>query len=71
MGVINIGLLSEVLLPVPHLVEQHKIIAFVTNETERIDKAISKIEREIELLQEYRIALISEAVTGKIDVREE
>ena len=33
------------------------------------DSAISKAEKQIELLTEYRTALISEAVTGKIDVR--
>ncbi|MFA4921735.1 MAG: restriction endonuclease subunit S [Candidatus Neomarinimicrobiota bacterium] len=48
--------------------EQLQIIQHIEVETKRIDGAISKIEREIELLQEYRTALISEVVTGKIKV---
>jgi hypothetical protein len=37
-------------------------------ETEKIDSTIYKIEKEIELMQEYRTALISEVVTGKVRV---
>ncbi|MFH2030879.1 MAG: restriction endonuclease subunit S [Bacteroidota bacterium] len=48
--------------------EQHQIVQHIETETERIDGTISKIEKEIELLAEYRIALISEVVTGKIKV---
>ena len=39
-------------------------------ETDLIDTTISKIEKEIVLLQEYRTALISEVVTGKLRVAE-
>ena len=49
--------------------EQKQIVKHIESETKRIDSTISKIEREIELLQEYCTALISEVVTGKIDVR--
>jgi len=54
---------------IPDLEEQIKTIAFLQKETEKIGNVQAKIGREIELLQEYRTALISEAVTGKIDVR--
>jgi len=47
----------------PPLDEQRTIAAFLDRETERIDKLIAKKERQIELLQEKRIALISHAVT--------
>jgi hypothetical protein len=40
-------------------------------ETAKLDAPISKVQEGIERLKEYRIALISAAVTGKIDVREE
>jgi type I restriction enzyme S subunit len=55
----------------PPLIEQNNIYSFVKTETEKIDTIISKTQQEIELLKEYKIALISEVVTGKVDVREE
>jgi type I restriction enzyme S subunit len=55
-------------LPLPKIEEQLKIIQNSAIETKRIDATIFKIENEIELMQEYRTALISEVVTGKIKV---
>ena len=49
--------------------EQKRIIAFLDKETAKIDTLIEKCETAIELLKERRTALISAAVTGKIDVR--
>lgn len=46
--------------------EQNKIIEYIKTETRTLDIAISKAEREIELIKEYREAMIAEAVTGKI-----
>ncbi len=57
-------------LPLPSINEQELIVHFLDNQSSEIDGAIYKAEKQIELLQEYRTALISEAVTGKIDVRE-
>lgn len=57
--------------PLPNIDEQLMIIDYLDTETNKVNNTISKIEREIELLHEYREALISEAVTGKIDVRGE
>ncbi len=56
---------------VPPLEEQRKIAANLEHETVKIDALISKIIEGIEKLREYCTALISAAVTGKIDVREE
>ena len=56
------------LLPLP---DQQAIADFLDRETARIDALIEKSEEAIKLLKEYRTALISAAVTGKIDVREE
>lgn len=56
---------------IPQSTEQELIIEKIEEETSKINKTISKIKKEIELLQEYQTALISEAVTGKIDVRVE
>jgi len=56
---------------VPPEDEQRAIAAFLDRETARIDGLIEKIRKSIDLLREYRTALISAAVTGKIDVRGE
>ena len=55
----------------PPVTEQHAIAAFLDRETARIDALVSKIRDAIERLKELRAALISAAVTGKIDVRKE
>jgi type I restriction enzyme S subunit len=44
-------------------------VGYISKQTARIDALITKAEETIERLQEYRAALISAAVTGKIDVR--
>jgi type I restriction enzyme, S subunit len=62
--------LKEVWLPIPPTPEQESIIEYLDSETTKIDKLICKVESAIERLQEYRTALITAAVTGKIDVRE-
>lgn len=54
---------------IPPLREQRKIGLFLEQRVVRIDALITKQERLIELSQERRTALISAAVTGKIDVR--
>jgi type I restriction enzyme S subunit len=57
-----------VYLACPPLEEQKKISERIETETSRIDAKITKTQRIIELQKEYRTALISEAVTGKIKV---
>jgi type I restriction enzyme S subunit len=54
---------------VPPRAEQKRIVAYAFNETSAIDAMAAKVEAAIERLQEYRTALITAAVTGKIDVR--
>jgi type I restriction enzyme S subunit len=56
---------------VPQLDEQRAIAALLDRETARIDTLVAKVREAIERLKELRTALISAAVTGKIDVREE
>lgn len=53
----------------PPLSEQRAIADFLDRETAKIDRLVAKVEEAIERLQEYRTALITAAVTGKIDVR--
>jgi type I restriction enzyme, S subunit len=61
--------LASVVLPVPPLREQQAIVAFLDTETAKLDELTTEALRAIELLKERRSALISAAVTGKIDVR--
>lgn len=72
-GVTRFGLgkyaLDNALFVLPPLPEQRAIAAFLDQETARIDGLINKVNESIALLSEYRTALISAAVTGKIDVR--
>ena len=58
-------------IPIPTYQEQAQIADFLDCKTEQIDELIAVEQRKIELLKEYRQSLISEAVTGKIDVRNE
>lgn len=48
--------------------EQKQIVTFLDRETAKIDEMVKKVEMQIEKLQEYRQALITSAVTGKIMV---
>ena len=50
--------------------EQYQIANFLDQKTKQIDALMEAEQRKIELLKEYRQSLISEAVTGKIDVRQ-
>lgn len=56
-------------LPIPTKVEQEAITDFLDRETEKNATMIEKVESAMKRLQEYRTALITAAVTGKIDVR--
>ena len=63
--------LMNITVIIPPPPEQHRIANFLDRKTEQIDELISTEQRKIELLKEYRQSLISEAVTGKIDIRNE
>ena len=63
--------LMNITVIIPPLCEQHRIANFLDRKTQRIDDLISTEHQKIKLLKEYRQSLISEAVTGKIDVRNE
>jgi type I restriction enzyme S subunit len=67
---INQEKIRSIKIPAPPLPEQQKIAEFLDRETSKIDNLITKTRTSIDHLKEYRTALISAAVTGKIDVRE-
>jgi len=58
-------------IPLPPLTEQQQIVKHLDAEWTRIDALSKQVRKSIDLLREYRTALISAAVTGKIDVRRE
>ncbi len=65
----NIAHAVDFLVPVPPLAEQDKLVAALNAKIEASNRLQVEAERAISLLQERRTALISAAVTGKIDVR--
>ncbi len=70
LAYVNRELFGELPVILPSFSEQQAIASFLDHETTKIDALIAKIRTGIEQLKEYRTALISSAVTGKIDVRE-
>jgi len=66
---IYISRLSKMLLAVPPIKEQYDILKYLNYEVQASDQLIAESQRAIDLLKERRSALISAAVTGKIDVR--
>ena len=57
------------LIPIPPREEQDRLIQATSVETEPIDVAIARTEREILLMQECRTRQVADVVTGKLDVR--
>ena len=68
---LNAEELGDALILLPPSVQQLAIASFVDRETTKINALVAKVEEAIARLKEFRIALISAAVTGRIDVREE
>ncbi len=68
---LNTETIGGIKVPVPPENEQREIVALIESKSSKIDALVRKIHEHIDKLREYRTALISAAVTGKIDVREE
>lgn len=66
---LNFQQVRDLMIAVPPLPEQLAIAAYLDAETAKLDALVAKVETAIERLQEYRTALVTAAVTGKIDVR--
>jgi type I restriction enzyme, S subunit len=61
---------GQMVLPVPSTrAEQDGIVDLIRSQAGEIERAISRLEREISLLREYRTRLVADVVTGKLDVR--
>lgn len=65
---LNFQNLKNFLFPVPPLSEQEEIVAYLEEQTSKIDKAIVQKQEQIVKLKEYKQSLINEVVTGKIKV---
>ncbi|WP_295760808.1 restriction endonuclease subunit S [Undibacterium sp.] len=70
VGNLNVQNVIRYQVPLPNLDEQIKIVEYLDSEGEKFSALIEKAEIAISLMQERRTALISAAVTGKIDVRD-
>ena len=68
---LNFEQIGDLVFARPAIMEQETIAAFLNRETAKLDSLIAKVHKAIDLLKELRMALISAAVTGQIDVREE
>ena len=66
----NTATLARLVVPKITMDEQGRIVAYLDAATREIDRLIGKIRQATDHLNEFRTALISSAVTGKIDVRE-
>lgn len=65
---ISVPILQEFIVPKLREEEQREIVNYINSETLKLDNVLAKVEREIDLLEEYRTAMISEVVTGKVCV---
>ena len=68
---LSLSNIADAPLAIPPINEQVQICAYLDNETIRLDALITKTQQSIDLLKERRSALITAAVTGQIDVRED
>lgn len=66
--VIYTDTLKNIVIPIPPVTEQEIIVAHIKEEVSKIDAQIAKANRRIELLNELKQSVITEAVTGKIKV---
>lgn len=69
-GAITCSQIENLAIPLPPLAEQEQIVRFVDGDNSRISRLQKKVKAALQRLQEYRAALITNAVTGKIDVRD-
>jgi len=64
------NVIENYLIALPNATEQEKIASYLDDRIQKMDELSSEAKHNVELLEERRSALISAAVTGKIDVRD-
>ena len=70
LAILNQTQTKDILMLVPPLEEQGKIVQYIQSVELKHAEIVNKEQEQIDLLKEYRTALISEVVTGKIDVKD-
>lgn len=70
IGIMNQEKTKQILVAIPPIVEQHEINEWLEKQNLRFGSLLESAANQVELLHERRTALISAAVTGKIDVRD-
>lgn len=70
-GALTCGDIAHFKIALPPLNEQALIASEVRRRTQSLEEALTRTERQIDLIQEYRTSLIADVVTGKLDVRDE
>ncbi len=66
-----VDIIKNLFIPFPSIKEQTAIVSYIEQETARINAKAEKTKKLIELLKEYKTALISEVVTGKVKIEPE
>ena len=66
---LNTSILAQLRIPRPPFEEQCQIANYVTKISLDLDRTVDHIQRQIDLVREYRTRLIADVVTGKLDVR--
>lgn len=67
---LNTDTVGSILIGLPSRIEQQEIVEFLDRKTAQLDDQAARINSAIDRLNEYRSALITNAVTGKIEVRD-
>lgn len=65
---LNFNWLNNKIVPVPPVDEQEKIVAHIEEKVSKIDALADKLQKEIESIKEYKQRLISDVVTGQINI---
>ena len=63
--------MKNIEIPIPPLSEQRAIVSYIEAKTASINKLIGAYEQQVERVKEYKQRLISDAVTGKMNVTDE
>jgi len=70
LAILNQSNTKEIPITCPPIEEQSEIVNYIESRTTKIDAIVGEIQLQLQKLKEYKTAVISEVVTGKVDVRE-
>ncbi|WP_157416971.1 restriction endonuclease subunit S [Bacillus cereus] len=66
---LSLAKMKEIPFFIPPEAEQKEILKYIPREFKRIEDSVERLQKEIELIEEYRIRLIADVVTGKLDIQ--